>query len=68
MARPKKPIDPEVVEKLAAMGLSAELIAGFLDVDHRTVERRFAPIKKGPPEARRKTDGPVVSGGDGDAV
>jgi hypothetical protein len=46
MARPTKPIDPVAVEKLAAMGLSAELIAGYLDVDHRTIERRFAPILK----------------------
>jgi hypothetical protein len=43
MARPKKVIDPEMVEKLASMGLSAELIAGVLDVDHRTVERRLPP-------------------------
>jgi len=46
MARPKKVIDPEAVEKLAAMGLSAEMIAAYLDVHHRTVERRFAPILK----------------------
>ena len=48
MARPKKPIDPEMVEKLASMGLSAELIAGVLDVSHHTIERRYGPIiKKG---------------------
>jgi hypothetical protein len=57
MARPRKVIDPEMVEKLAAMGLSAELIAGILDVDHRTIERRFAPILK---KGRQKRDGRLM--------
>jgi hypothetical protein len=46
MARPKKPIDPQAVEKLADMGLSAELIGAVLDVSHHTIERRFGPILK----------------------
>jgi hypothetical protein len=58
MARPKKVIDPETVEKLASMGLSAELIAAVLDVDHRTVERRFAPILK---KGRQARDGKLLA-------
>lgn len=46
MARPKKPIDPAAVEKLANMGLSAELIAACMDVSHHTIERRFGPTLK----------------------
>jgi hypothetical protein len=46
VARPEKPIDPEKVERLGGMGLSAELIGAVLDVDHRTSERRFAPVLK----------------------
>jgi hypothetical protein len=44
VARPKKVIDPEKVETLAGMGLSCELIAAVLGVNHHTIERRFAPI------------------------
>jgi len=55
MARPKIPIDEEKVEELASVGCSAEEIASLLTppgskrpVDHRTIERRFAPaLKKG---------------------
>ena len=55
MARPKIPIDEERVEELASVGCSAEEIAFLLTppgskrpVDHRTIERRFAPaLKKG---------------------
>jgi hypothetical protein len=55
MARPKIPIDEERVEELASVGCSAEEIASLLTppgskrpVDHRTIERRFAPaLKKG---------------------
>jgi hypothetical protein len=43
IARPKAQIDPELVEKLASQGLSAEQIAAVLGVGHRTLERRFAP-------------------------
>jgi hypothetical protein len=46
MARPKKPVDAEKVEKLAGMGLSAELIGAFMDVSHHTIERRFGPTLK----------------------
>jgi len=42
MARPKKPIDPDMVEKLASHGCSAEQIGVIPDCDHRTIERRFA--------------------------
>jgi len=55
MARPKIPIDEEKVEELASVGCSAEEIASLVtppgskrSVDHRTIERRFAPtLKKG---------------------
>jgi hypothetical protein len=55
MARPKIPIDEEKVEELASLGCSVEEIASLLTppgskrvVDHRTIERRFAPtLKKG---------------------
>jgi len=55
MARPKIPIDAEKVEELASLGCSVEEIASLLTpqgskrpVDHRTIERRFAPaLKKG---------------------
>jgi hypothetical protein len=57
MARPKKPIDPEAVEKLATMGLSAELIAAVLDVSHHTIERRFGPILK---KGRQRRDGRLM--------
>jgi hypothetical protein len=58
MARPQKVIDPDTVEKLASMGLSAELIAAVLDVSHHTIERRFGPtfLKKG----RQKRDGRLM--------
>lgn len=57
MARPKKTIDPEAVERLATRGLSAELIGAVLDVDHRTLERRFAPILQ---KGRRKRDASLM--------
>jgi len=55
MARPKITIDEEQVEQLASLGCSAEEIASLLtppgskrSVNHRTIERRFAPtLKKG---------------------
>lgn len=55
MGRPKIPIEEERVEELASVGCSAEEIASLLTppsskrlVDHRTIERRFAPaLKKG---------------------
>jgi hypothetical protein len=52
MARPKKPVDAEKVEKLAGMGLSAELIGAFMDVSHHTIERRFGPTLKSGREKR----------------
>jgi hypothetical protein len=57
VARPKKEIDPEKVETLAGMGLSAELIAAVLGCDHHTIERRFAPILK---KGRQKRDGRLM--------
>jgi len=55
MGRPKIPIEEEKVEELASVGCSAEEIASLLTppgskrpIDHRTIERRFAPaLKKG---------------------
>jgi hypothetical protein len=55
MARPKLLIDEGKVEELASLGCSVEEIASLLTppgsksaVDHRTIERRFAPtLKKG---------------------
>jgi len=55
MARPKIPIDGGKVEELASLGCSVEEIASLVTpsdskraVDHRTIERRFAPaLKKG---------------------
>jgi hypothetical protein len=48
MARPRKDIDPEQVEKLAQLGLSYAEIAAVLDCDASTLTRRFAQvIKKG---------------------
>jgi hypothetical protein len=44
MARPKKPIDPEMVEKLACSGCSVEQIAAVLNCNERTIQRRFATI------------------------
>lgn len=46
MARPKKQINPEEVEKLAAFNCTAEEIASWFGVHVRTVERRFAGILK----------------------
>jgi hypothetical protein len=46
MARPKKAIDPAMVEKLACSGCSAEQIGAILDCDERTIQRRFATILK----------------------
>jgi hypothetical protein len=54
MARPKKPIDPDMVEKLASHGRSAEQIGAILDCNHRTIERRFAPVLK---KGRLQRDG-----------
>src|SRR5260221_3159709 len=53
MARPPAKIDVELLTKLARSGLSAEQIGAILEVDHRTIERRFAPIlKRGRQHAR----------------
>lgn len=41
--RPKKSIDGETVEKLAALNCSTEEIAEWFSVDKRTIERRFMP-------------------------
>ncbi len=42
MARPKKPIDQEQLEKLAEKQWSIEQIAAFFRVNRATIERRFA--------------------------
>ena len=55
MARPKIPINEGKVEELASVGCSVEEIASLVTplgskraIDHRTIERRFAPaLKKG---------------------
>lgn len=39
MARPKKPIDYETVEKLANIQCTQEEIASFLDISVRTLQR-----------------------------
>jgi hypothetical protein len=39
--RPRKPIDPKKVQKLIAIGLSAEEIGALLDVSGDTILRRF---------------------------
>ena len=44
MARPRKPIDPNQVEELAAINCSVDEIAAVLDVDRRTIQRRFALV------------------------
>jgi hypothetical protein len=52
MARPQKPIDPEMVEKLAGAGCSAEQIGAILDCNERTIQRRFAALLKRGKERR----------------
>ncbi len=48
MARPRKKIDPEQVEKLAAINCSYAEMAAVLDCSASTLKRRFGPvIKKG---------------------
>jgi hypothetical protein len=48
MARPKKNIDPELVEKLASIFCTMEDMSLILDCSVDTLERRFAEvIKKG---------------------
>ncbi|NDD53269.1 hypothetical protein EBZ39_05245 [bacterium] len=48
MGRPKKPVDPKMVQDLAAIGCKNNEIATLLDVSANTIERRFAPqLRKG---------------------
>lgn len=42
MARPKLDIDPEEVEKLAAMHCTVNEIAAFFDCSRDTIENRFS--------------------------
>jgi IS30 family transposase len=42
MARPKKPINKEDLEKLAAMHCTIEEIAAWFNVSRDTIERRYA--------------------------
>lgn len=44
MARPRKPIDPEQVRKLAERQWSDEQIAAVIGCDRRTLERRFPQL------------------------
>jgi len=54
MARPKKQIDEETVERMASVGCTVEEIALVLGCNKRTLERRFvAVLEKG--RARLKT-------------
>lgn len=46
MARPKKKIDPELVEKLAAIHCTTSEIAAVLDCSEDTLERRFAGLMR----------------------
>lgn len=53
MARPRKEINPDQVESLAAINCTVEEIASVLGCDKRTLERRFAAtIKKGREQGR----------------
>jgi len=59
MARPKTPIDPERVERLAAIGCSAAEIGAELApegrpaIDHKTIERRFGVTLKKAADRRK---------------
>jgi hypothetical protein len=60
MARPKISIDEGQVEELAVVGCSVEEVASLITplgskraVDHRTIERRFAPALKKSSQSRR---------------
>lgn len=44
MGRPKKPIDPEQVRKLAERGWNVCAIASHFEVDEMTIRRRFSEI------------------------
>ncbi len=46
MGRPRKPIDPDLVEKLAAIACTDGEIAEFFGVNESTIKRRFAPLLK----------------------
>lgn len=48
MARPRKVVDVEMVENLAAIGCSTREIASIVDASERVLQRRFAaPLEKG---------------------
>lgn len=48
MARPRKPVDTDAIEKLAAINCSVAEIAAVIGVDRRTIQRRYAAlIEKG---------------------
>lgn len=46
MARPRKPIDPEQVRRLAAINCSYEEISSVVGCDPSTLTRRFAQVIK----------------------
>jgi len=46
MARPRKQIDPEKVEKLAMVGCPPNEIAAELGCEHKTIDRRFGGVVK----------------------
>lgn len=47
MARPRKEVDKEQVEKLASLQCTLDEIAAFFNVDKSTISRRFATEIKG---------------------
>ena len=55
MARPKKLIDPQKVEALAAIGCPTDEIAAELDCGINTIERRFGVlVKKGHKKCQKR--------------
>jgi hypothetical protein len=53
MGRPRKKVDTEVIERLAALHLTVEEIALVTGVSKRTLERRFdVSIKRGRDQAK----------------
>ena len=54
MARPRKPIDPKKVERLASIGCPPSEIAAALNIEHKLIERRFGDVVKKGHETSRK--------------
>lgn len=53
--RPPLKIDTDILERLAGMGCTVEEMASAFDCDHRTLERRFAPVIEKGRQAGKKT-------------